>query len=185
MEDTLSNLETYGYIALFLYSFGGGFVGIVAASVLAGIGKLDLWLSIVIASLGNAVGSTILAYLARFQKQDFKKYLAKHTRKLALAHLWIKRYGAVLFFVNKFIYGFKTILPLAVGLSKYPLKVFAIYNLIACFIWGVGIGLAGFYASSFVVRLFEKWQQYPYVMPLVFLGLGGGIYLALKIRSKK
>ncbi|HHH72356.1 MAG TPA: DedA family protein, partial [Sulfuricurvum sp.] len=31
MEDMFSNLATYGYIALFLYSLGGGFVGLMAA----------------------------------------------------------------------------------------------------------------------------------------------------------
>ncbi|RUM61277.1 MAG: DedA family protein, partial [Sulfurimonas sp.] len=29
MEEMLSNLSTYGYIILFLYSFGGGFIALV------------------------------------------------------------------------------------------------------------------------------------------------------------
>ncbi|MDF1881871.1 DedA family protein, partial [Sulfurimonas sp. MAG313] len=31
MEDMLTNLETYGYVVLFLYSFGGGFLALMGA----------------------------------------------------------------------------------------------------------------------------------------------------------
>jgi len=42
MEETFSNLETYGYIGLFLYSLGGGFVALLGAGVLSFLGKMDL-----------------------------------------------------------------------------------------------------------------------------------------------
>ncbi|MDX9757104.1 MAG: DedA family protein, partial [Sulfurimonas sp.] len=87
MEDTFSNLATYGYIGLFLYSLGGGFVAIVAAGVLSYMGKMDLGLSIFIAFVANAAGSFLLFYMARYQKSMMMEGLRKHRRKLALAHI--------------------------------------------------------------------------------------------------
>ena len=40
MEDMLTNLETYGYIVLFLYSFGGGFIALMGAGVLSYTGHI-------------------------------------------------------------------------------------------------------------------------------------------------
>lgn len=185
MEETLSNLQTYGYIALFVYSMGGGFIGLVAASVLSALGKLDLTLSIAIACCGNIAGSTLLAYLSRYQKQDFLRYFAKHKRKIALAHLYLRRYGIWLIFINKFIYGFKTILPLAIGLSSCSLKKFSFFNAFACMFWAVGIAIPSYLASDWAKNTFERIQSYPYVMPIFLIVLIGGIYLGLKIGEKR
>lgn len=185
MQETLNDLQTYGYIVLFIYSMGGGFVGIVAAGVLSALGKLDLALSIIVACVGNIAGSMLLAYLARYQKQDFQKYLCKHKRKIALVYLYLRRYGILLIFVNKFIYGFKTILPLAIGLSRYSFKKFFIFNAFACLLWAVSIGICSYLASDIAVAVFEKIQSYPYIMPLFLLSLIGGIALILWAKSKK
>lgn len=185
MQDTLNDLQTYGYIVLFVYSMGGGFVGLVASGVLSALGKLDLILSIAIATLGNIAGSMLLAYLSRYQKQDFQKYLHKHKRKIALVYLYLRRYGILLIFVNKFIYGFKTILPLAIGLSRYSFKKFFFFNALACLLWAVSIGLCSYWASDVAVAVFEKIQSYPYIMPLFLFTLVGGIALILWIKSKK
>lgn len=68
MEETFSNLATYGYIGLFLYSLGGGFVALIGAGVLSFMGKMDLSLSIMIAFFANALGDVLLFYMARYQR---------------------------------------------------------------------------------------------------------------------
>lgn len=185
MQEALNNIQTYGYIVLFVYSMGGGFVGLVASGVLSALGKLDLGICIVVACIGNILGSMLLAYLARYQKQDFQKYLYKHKRKIALVHLYLRRYGILLIFINKFIYGFKTILPLAIGLSRYSFKKFFVFNALACLLWAISIGLCAFYASDVAISVFQRVQSYPYVMPLFLVCLIGGIALLLWVKSKK
>ena len=69
MEDIFSNLATYGYIGLFLYSLGGGFVALVGAGVLSYMGKMDLATSMAIAFVANALGDVGLFYMARYQKK--------------------------------------------------------------------------------------------------------------------
>ena len=46
----LTSLSTYGYLVVFLYSLGGGMVAIIAAGVLAHLGKMDITVSIVLAA---------------------------------------------------------------------------------------------------------------------------------------
>ena len=57
MDEMLSNLSTYGYIVLFLYSLGGGLVAIIGAGVLSFMGKMDLTTSIAIAFVARCARS--------------------------------------------------------------------------------------------------------------------------------
>jgi len=108
MEDTFSNLETYGYIGLFLYSLGGGFVALLGAGVLAYLGKMDLATSMSVAFVANALGDVLLVYLARYQKSMMMEGIKKHRRKLALSHILMKKYGSWIILIQKFVYGIKT-----------------------------------------------------------------------------
>lgn len=184
VQETISSLETYGYIFLFFYSLGGGLVGIVAAGVLSALGKMDLTLSIFIASIANLIGSTLLAYLGRYQKKEFQKYIKQHRGKVALVRLWLIKYGVLLIFANKYIYGFKTLLPLIVGMSAYSLPKFSFYNAIASCLWGILMGISGFLASNLAMEIFEKLKSYPYAFPLIFVFLVIVIWILLSRREK-
>lgn len=179
------NFQNWGYFILFAYSLGGGYVGIVLAGILSSIGSMDIGLSILIAFIGNAFGSSVLTFLGRYQKNDILKYFAKHRRKLALVHIWMKKYGIWLIFVSKYIYGMKTIVPLAVGISKYNLKKYLILNIISCGLWAIVVGIVAFVASEFIKRIFEKINNIPYLMPVFFIIIALFLWLLLKKNSQK
>lgn len=187
MQDTISNLEAYGYIFLFFYSLGGGLVGILAAGVLSALGKMDLILSMTLASLANLLGSVLLVYFGRYQRKELQKYIQKHRQKVAFVRLHLRKYGVLLIFANKYIYGFKTLLPLIIGMSQYALPKFFFYNAIASILWGILMGLAGFWASSLVIELFERIKNYSYALPLMFVLFLALIWFLLsqKERSKR
>jgi len=185
MEDTFSNLVTYGYIGLFIYSLGGGFVGLVAAGVLSFMGKMDLATSIAVAFAGNALGDILLFWMTRYQKSMMMEGLAKHRRKLALSHILMKKHGDWVIFIQKFIYGLKTIVPIAIALTKYDFKKFAILNIFAAAIWALAFGLSSFYfgaaLKSFAIYISEnKW-----LAPLILLVIGGAVWFYMERVTKK
>ncbi len=171
MEDMLSNLTTYGYIALFVYSLGGGFVGLMAAGVLSFMGKLDLTTSIAIAFTANFIGDTLLFYMSRYHKSDVMKYLHKHRRKLALSHLLMKKHGNWIIFFQKFVYGIKTLIPLAIGLTKYSFTKFTLLNLAASALWAVVVGVGSYLAGQSIVNAFNVVSDRPYIAPLVLVSI--------------
>ena len=185
VQETLNSLSAYGYVFLFFYSLGGGFVGLVAASVLSYAGKMDITLTIIVATTANFLGDLTLFYLARYQKSEVMRYLAKQRRKLALSHLWMKRYGDVIIFVQKYIYGIKTLIPIAIGFSKYNPVRFHFYNALASILWGLVIGVGGYVSGELFIRLFEAISERPYLMPLLMLGLLGGLWLYMGRVSRK
>ena len=74
MQDILTNLSTYGYLILFLYSLGGGMVATIGAGLLSFDGSMNLSLSIAIAAVANFIGDMILVYMGRYNKRSVMPY---------------------------------------------------------------------------------------------------------------
>jgi len=185
MEDTFSNLATYGYIGLFLYSLGGGFVAIIGAGVLSFMGKMDLTTSITIAFIANALGDFLLFYMARYQKSMMMDGLRKHRRKLALAHVMMKKNGSWIILIQKFVYGIKTLIPIAIGLTKYDFKRFAVLNVLSAGVWALVFGLGSYYSGSALVKLAEIISERPWIAPMILVVFGGALWLYMEKATKK
>ena len=185
MEDIFSSLETYGYIALFLYSLGGGFLGLLAAGVMSFAGKMDLTLSITIAFAANFIGDMLLFYMSRYNGGEVRGYLHKHRRKLALSHILMKRYGSWVIFIQKYVYGIKTLIPLAIGLTKYDEKKFTILNFIAAGIWAVVVGYGSYYSGNVLMRGYAVIADRPYLAPLILFSLIGILWWYMAAATKR
>lgn len=185
MEDMFSNLATYGYIALFLYSLGGGFVGLMAAGVLSYMGKMDLATSMAVAMVSNFLGDTLLFYLARYHKHDVLRYFHKHRRKLALSHVLMKKHGSWIIFMQKFVYGIKTLIPLAIGITKYDFTRFTVLNFLAAILWALVVGIGSYLAGKPIMKVYEAIAERPWIAPIILIVLAGAIWLYLSKASKK
>ncbi len=185
MEDIFSSLTTYGYIGLFLYSLGGGFVGLLAAGVLSYAGKMDLSTSIAVAFVANFLGDMLLFYMSRYQKKDIMNYMHKHKRKLALSHILMKKYGSWVIFMQKYVYGIKTLIPLAIGLTKYDFRRFGILNLFASAIWAVIVGYGSYASGKPLIALYENVADKPYLAPVILVVFGGVIWGYLSLATKR
>lgn len=180
-----SSLSTYGYIGLFLYSLGGGFVGLLAAGVLSYAGKMDIATSIAVAFVANFLGDMLLFYMTRYQKGDMMKYLHKHRRKLALSHILMKKYGSWVIFIQKYVYGIKTLIPLAIGLTKFDMKRFSILNLLASGIWAIAVGYGSYASGSALMSFYEVIVDKPYIAPIILLTFAGLLWWYLSSATKK
>ncbi|MDR0747155.1 MAG: DedA family protein [Helicobacteraceae bacterium] len=185
METITENIKTYGYIALFVYSLGGGFVGLVAAGTLAAIGILDIAVTLVVAFAGNVTGDTILFYLGRTNKKEVLGYFKKHRRKFALSFKLLKRWGFWIIVGQKFVYGLKTIIPIVVGFSTYRFWRFFVLNLLGAALWAAVFGFGGFLAGDFFRRFAEKFGEQAYWLPIAFFVVLGISYLLVTVITKK
>ena len=185
MEDTFSNLATYGYIGLFLYSLGGGFVALIAAGVLSFMGKMDITMVILVAFVANALGDVLLFYMARYQKSMMMEGLRKHRRKLALAHIMMKKNGNWIILIQKFVYGIKTLIPIAIGLTKYDFKKFALLNVVSSAVWALVFGLGSYYSGNALVKVAGLIGDKPWIAPIILVVFGGALWLYMEKATKK
>ncbi len=162
-------IRDWGYIALFAYSFGGGFVGLVFAGVLSYAGDLNIYISMIVAGVSNFLGDQFLFTLARKNKLYAKNMMKKYGRKVALAHLLMRKYGSFVVFIQKYIYGIKTLIPLAMGLTKYSGAKFLIFNAFATALWAVVIGYASYTAGEYILNSTEDFKYYGLAIVAVIL----------------
>ena len=166
---TLSeSLGLWGYVILFFYSLGGGFVALLAAGILSSIEStsLNIALCIFVAGFANLIGSSALFYLSRYQKSEVMRFLKNHRRKIALSHIWIKKFDYFIIFIHKYLYGIKTIVPMVIGFSKYSGKKFVLCNFFASFLWAIIIGALSYAMGDVLCRAYDEYSN-PYIFPAI------------------
>ncbi len=128
-------LKDYGYIVLFGWSILEGELGLVMAGIMSHTGDMNLFAAIIVGALGGFVGDQIYFYIGRYNKKYIHDKLRSQRRKFAIAHLLLKKYGWPLIFVQRYMYGMRTVIPMAIGLTKYSGRQFAIINLVSALFW--------------------------------------------------
>jgi len=180
-----SSLENWGYLAVAFFSFGGSFIIVAAAGVFSFMGHMDLSIALIIASIFNFLGDNFLFYLGKYQKKEIQPYFAKHKRKIALATLIMRKYGVLAIFIQKFIYGVKTIVPLSMALAKYNFKKFVFYNFFASIVFVCVIGFSAYYASESIIAFFELIKSKPWIAPLFLISIGAIVWFGMEKMTKK
>lgn len=175
-------IKDWGYIALFLYSFGGGFVGLVIAGVLSYAGDLNIYLSILVAGVSNFLGDQFLFFLARKNKSYAKGMMKNYGRKIALAHIMMRKYGSFVVFIQKYIYGIKTLIPLTMGLTKYSAIKFSIFNIFATAIWACVVGYASYVAGELILNSADDFKYFG--LGIVIIVLFSVMYLFKRIEKR-
>ncbi len=185
MEDTLTSLSTWGYLALAFFSFGGSLVVVAAAGVLSYMGEMNLLISLAIATIFNYIGDMFLFYLGRYHKEDIKPYFEKHKRKVALSTLILRKYGVLAIFIQKFLYGIKTLIPISMALSRYDFKKFGLYNLLASPFFVAVIMFSAYFSGETIKALFESFKEYPWVPFLILFSIVGATWYAMEHFTKR
>ncbi len=180
-----SSLETWGYLAVAFFSFGGSLFIVAAAGVFSYMGHMDLTTALAIAIVSNFMGDNFLFYLGKYQKKEIQPYFAKHKRKIALATLILRKYGVAAIFIQKFLYGVKTLVPISMALSKYDFKKFIFFNIFASILFILTIGLSSYYASESIISFFSVIQKRPYIAPLAMVAVLGSIWYLMTRMTKK
>ncbi len=153
-------IKDWGYIVLFLYSFGGGFVALVVAGILSYSGELNIFITLIVAGTANFIGDQFLFTIARNNKSQAKTMMQKHRRKIAMAHLLMRKYGSWVVFIQKYIYGIKTLIPLAMGITKYDYKKFIFFNILATIAWTLIIGFSSYMLGDLVYTYIDEFKTY-------------------------
>ncbi len=172
-------IQDWGYIALFLYSFGGGFLALAIAGAFSYAGDLNIYICVVVAGFSNFIGSQFLFYMGKYNKSYVEDMMKNHKKKIALVKVLLKKYGILIVFIQKYIYGIKTLIPLVMGVSEYNPYKFTILNIFASILWACVIGYVSFVAGEFLMSIADKFQYLGLIIVFVI------IYLLISSLAKK
>lgn len=159
----------WGYLILFFWSILEGELGLILAGIAAHTGHMNVYLAIFVAGIGGFVGDQIYFYIGRLNKSYIQKHLSKQRRKLALAHLLLQKYGWSIIFIQRYMYGMRTIIPISIGLTRYNAVKFAIINLVSAWIWAaITIFLAWFFGNR-ILEMLSWFKHHPYLLVILIV----------------
>lgn len=160
-------LKEYGYIILFLWSILEGEIGLIMAGIMSHTGDMQYFMAVFVAGLGGFAGDQIYFYIGRFNKGFIQRKLHTQRRKFAIAHLLLKKYGWPIIFMQRYMYGLRTVIPMSIGITKYSSKQFALINLLSAWVWAaITITPAYFFGAEILSVLAIAKQHWYFALPV-------------------
>ncbi|CAM3802465.1 DedA family protein [Arcobacter cloacae] len=178
-------LKKYGYIILFAWGMLEGEAGLVMAGLLSHTGDMNLYLAIFVAGLGGFAGDQVYFYIGRFNKASVHRKFKGQRRKFALAHILLKKHGWPIIFVQRYMYGMRTIIPISIGLTRYDARMFAFINLISAWCWAAITIVPVWYFGNEILALLHWAKEHWYLAIPIALTLGGTIIYYFNKATKK
>ena len=186
MEELFIELiKEYGYIILFVWSILEGEMGLIMGGLLSHTGNMDLGIAIAVAGFGGFVGDQIYFYIGRYNKGYIQRKMYSQRRKFALAHLLLKKYGWPIIFIQRFLYGLRTIIPISIGLTRYSAKMYAFINFLSGFVWAAITIVPVYIYGEEILGVFNWAKEHFYVMIPLALIMIGTLFWYFHTKTKK
>ena len=140
--ETLVN--TYGYLALLLGTFLEGETVLVLGGMAAQRGFLNLPWVILAAFAGTFCGDQLFFFLGRRHSDFILNRRPAWQGRIEQARRLLNRYQTPAIIGFRFLYGLRTVIPFAIGLSGVPFRRFFFLNLAGALVWAAVVGTGGY-----------------------------------------
>ncbi len=165
-------LQDYGYAAVFVGAFLEGETFLIMAGFAAHRGYLDLPWVMGMAAVGGFLGDQMYFYLGRrYGLRILNRFPALKPRA-AQAQALLSRYHLPLILGIRFLYGLRTVGPLAIGMSPVGWIRFFALNFIGAVAWAVLVGGAGYLFGQAMALVFDDLRRYEEAL-LALMALAG------------
>ncbi|MHB1092326.1 DedA family protein [Thiobacillus sp.] len=150
--DIAALIAQYGYAAVFLGALFEGESLLLLAGYAAHRGYLDFSALVVVAGVGAATGDQFFFWLGRRHGQALLARRPVWRGKVDYALALIQRYPSVIILAMRFMWGLRTALPIAIGLSGVRRWRFFWLNLVSAALWAPLVGGAGYTFGALLSR---------------------------------
>jgi membrane protein DedA with SNARE-associated domain len=134
----------YGLIAIFAGAGIEGEAVVLTGGVLAQRGLLPIWGVAAAAAVGSCLVDQLWFWLARRFRDHHWVRRARQRPAFARALRWLERYPTAFILSFRFIYGLRTVSPVAIGASDIPSRTFVPFNMVSAALWGPIVAWAGY-----------------------------------------
>lgn len=168
-------IAQYGYPALLLGSFLEGEVTVIAGGYLAAGGYLKIEWVMLIAFIGTLISDQLWFWLGRRNGRAMLARRPRWQKRADKALGLLRHYPDLWVLCFRFLYGLRTVMPIAIGLSGYSWRRYLVLNVVAAALWAAVMSLAAFYlgrALQNILGTVERYQLYFFAGLLTLLGIG-------------
>ena len=179
-------IESYGYWAVFGWTFIEGESLLALAGFAAQQGYLDLPWVLAAAVAGSFLGDQIWFFLGRFQGPKLLVRFPRFKARVAYAHTMLERYETPLILSVRFLYGLRAALPFVIGMGRISTLKFQVLNLIGAVIWSATIAGAGYLLGHAVETILgDLHRMGKYILAIVAIGVLVVWWVSRRVPSRK
>ncbi len=174
----------YLYFALFLGTFLEGEATLIAAGFASHRKLLDPYLVAFAALLGVQATDWFHFLLGRYAGTRILEKRPWLKLKLTKVNNYLTKNPRKVLFIYRFMYGTRTVLPLAIGMSSIPIGKFAFFSFLGAVCWSIIYTLLGYFAGHTMTLLLGEIKRYewPVIISILILGMIFLVYKRVKFK---
>ncbi|MDQ0839288.1 DedA family protein [Sphingomonas faeni] len=150
-----SFIVRYGLAAIFLGAAIEGETSVVTGGLLAHQHLLPLWGSAAAAVTGSFAADQLFFFAGRRYRDTKRVRQIAGKPAFAKALDTLERHPTVFILGFRFLYGLRTISPIAIGTSHVPVRTFMVLNAISALVWGVGFTAIGYVFGDGLIEMVD------------------------------
>jgi membrane protein DedA with SNARE-associated domain len=137
-------IHEYRYIALMIGTFFEGETAIILASSLIHKGMFNAAPTVAFAFMGSFISDWIYYFIGRLNGKLFIERRPKLQAKLLPVTGFFQRNKIQILFTYRFLYGFRVIIPLIIGMSNIRPTQYLFFSIIAGLFWAGTVTTLGY-----------------------------------------
>ena len=173
------------YSAVFLGCFFEGETCLTTSAFAAHRGHLEIFAVMVIALVATQSWDWIWFIVGRKSGKKYIENKPKLKQKVQKIDAILTKNPTPVLLGYRFLYGFRTAVPLVIGMSSVSRRKFAIFSFINTILWDVLFSSLGYYFGAFLKANWKRIEDYEFQIMGAILITGIIIGLFLRNRSFK
>lgn len=190
MDEVSAFLIQYGLIVLFSVVLAEqiglplpGIPVLLAAGAMAGAGKMNLALAVLLSVVACMIGDVVWYELGRHRGRQALNLLCRISMEpdscVRRTENFFTRHGVGSLVLAKFIPGLSTLAPALAGLFRISMHRFLLYNGLGAVLWTLAFIIPGYLLSDHIERLAEEAERLGIWLAFLF-GAGIAAYIMYK-----
>jgi membrane protein DedA with SNARE-associated domain len=178
-------LEEYGYLAVVAGTFVEGEAALLAGSFMANQGYLNFFGVVLAAMVGSQITDWMYFLLGRTKGTQLLNKRPNWKQKTVKVNRFVEKYPNAILLVYRFMYGFRTVIPLVIGLSTISAWRFWLIGMLGTICWAFGFATLGFWLGNAVEQYFVELSVYKWPLLIAGIVIIAMIVLGVKWNQKR
>ena len=142
-------MQEYGYLALLIGTFFEGETAILVASSLIHHGLFDAFPTVFFGFAGSFISDWLYYMIGRLNGKYFVAKRPGLKAKLEPVQRLFQKHQLQILFSYRFLYGFRVIIPVVIGMSLIRPIQFLFYSVFSGLMWATTVGTAGYFLGRY------------------------------------
>ena len=183
--DLAGLIDSYGYIAVFIGAFLEGETILALAGLASYRGYMDFWTVVVVAMMAGFLGDQFYFFLGRWKGQQLLRRFPHWQERAHKFDALLARWHAPLIIGIRFMYGFRILGPIMLGMGRVPSWKFVLYNFIGAAIWAPLIAGIGYKFGEMLETILGNMKRYEMWVFAAIILVGTTLFIIHRIRNAR